>query len=85
MLQKQKLKTQLTPENTIEHVDKDTGLSFKCVQCGYINATERGLAQHARTRHRISQLDGQTDTVEENFEEVDVVTLELDEVDRGHC
>ena len=50
----------------------------------YTNATERGLAQHARMRHRISQLDGQIDSEEENFEEVNVMTLELDKVDRGH-
>ena len=35
-------------------------------------------------RHRISQLDGHIDSEEENSEEVSVVTLGLDEVDRGH-
>ena len=71
-------------ENTVENADKDTGLNFKCDQCAYTNATERGLAQHARMRHRISQLDGHIDSEEENSEEVNVVTLELDEVDRSN-
>ena len=35
-------------------------------------------------RHRISRLDGHIDSEEENSEEVNVATLELDEVDRVH-
>ena len=71
-------------EKTVENADKDNGLNFKCDQCAYTNVTERGLAQHVRMRHRISQLDGHVDLKEENSEEMNVETLELDKVNRSH-
>ena len=78
------VKAESPTENIVENADKNSGLNFKCDQCVYTNATERGLAQHARMIYRISQLDGHIDSEEENSEEVNVVTLVLDEVDRSN-
>ena len=38
---------------------------FKCNQCLYKNITEKGLAQHIRMKHKISQVDGNIDSEEE--------------------
>ena len=46
---------------------EETSLQLKCDQCNYTNATEKGLRQHWRMRHRISQVDG-SDEVEEESE-----------------
>ena len=35
-----------------------TLLSFQCDQCNFIGASDKGLRQHTRMSHRISQLDG---------------------------
>ena len=43
-----------TAEMLVGNAAKDSGPKFKCDQCAYTNATERGLSQHARMRHRIS-------------------------------
>ena len=48
---------------------EDSGPTFKCDQCVYPNVTERGLSQHARMRHRRSQVDGHIDSGEEDSEE----------------
>ena len=37
-------------------VDTVTTLEFKCEQCDYKSTFERGLKQHARIKHRISQV-----------------------------
>ena len=34
---------------------ESTTLEFKCEQCDYKSTSERGLKQHARIKHRISQ------------------------------
>ena len=52
--------------------------SFKSDQCSYTNSSEKGLGQHKRMRHRISQVDGFDDSCEEISEETYHVTLELD-------
>ena len=67
---------------TSEHEEPDSGSSpvFKCDQCSYTNSTERGLGQHVRMRHRISQVDGNIDSDEEQLDEPDHVTLELDDM-----
>ena len=52
--------------------------SFKCDQYSYTNCSEKGLGQHKRMRHRISQVDGFDDSYEEINEETNHVTLELD-------
>ena len=44
---------------------KEICLNYKCDQCEYTNSTEKGLSQHARMKHRISQLDGNTDISED--------------------
>ena len=36
-------------------------LPFKCDQCEFVGASEKGVKQHTRLKHRISQLDGQDD------------------------
>ena len=38
-----------------------TGIQFKCDQCTYESAPDKGVKQHVRMKHRISQLDGQDD------------------------
>ena len=39
-------------------------LGFKCDQCEYVNVSEKGLKQHTRMKHRISQMDGLDDDLE---------------------
>ena len=36
-------------------------IDFKCDQCEYTNINEKGLAQHKRMKHRMSQVGGVTD------------------------
>ena len=50
---------------------------FKCNQCLYTNITEKGLAQHIRMKHKISQVDGNIDSEEDVSQEYDVFTLEV--------
>ena len=38
-----------------------SGIQFKCDQCDYESASDKGVRQHTRMKHRISQLDGQDD------------------------
>ena len=38
-----------------------SGVQFKCDQCDYESASDKGVRQHTRMKHRISQLDGQDD------------------------
>ena len=35
-----------------------SSLSFKCDQCGFEEASDKGLKQHNRMKNRISQVDG---------------------------
>ena len=39
--------------------------SFKCDQCEYETASDRGLKQHKRVKHKISQLDENTSNLDE--------------------
>ena len=50
-------------KDTMDTEDPDARYSpvFKCEHCDYTNISERGLAQHFRMRHRISQVDGMDD------------------------
>ena len=45
-------------------------------QCLYTNIPEKGLSQHIRMKHRISQLNGTINPAEEDSQEVDIVTLD---------
>ena len=45
----------------------------------YSNNTERGLAQHTRMKHRISQVDGTIDSDSEELKDSEPLTMELDE------
>ena len=47
-----------------------SSIDFKCDQCDYCNISEKGLAQHKRMKHRISQVDGSIDFDEETKDEV---------------
>ena len=38
---------------------------FKCEQCDYTNNTIKGMGQHVRMKHRISQVDGVMDSDDE--------------------
>ena len=60
---------------------KDSNLAFKCDQCTYTNATDKGLSQHIRMKHRISQVDGNIDLEEEDSKEVNVTTRKLSDDD----
>ena len=60
---------------------KDSYLIFKCDQCTYTNATDKGLSQHVRMKHRISQVDGNIDLEEEDSKEVNVTTRKLSDDD----
>ena len=66
-------------EKLVEIPTEDFCPNFKCDQCAYTNATERGLSQHVRMKHRISQLDGNTDSEGEDLDEEKVETVVLDE------
>ena len=43
-----------------------TSSEFNCDQCDYQNSTEKGLRQHTRMKHKISQVDGVTELEEDN-------------------
>ena len=61
-----------TSSETEEAADKsveESTLNFKCDQCA------KGLEQHTRMKHRISQVDGIMDSDKETLE--DIVTLQL--------
>ena len=58
----------------------ETSPQFKCEQFNYTNITVKGLAQHARMKHRISQVDGNIDSDSEELKESDTPTKELDEI-----
>ena len=51
---------------TVKQSDKQPSslvLPFKSDQCGFTNYSEKGLRQHIRMKHIISQLDGNEDIV----------------------
>ena len=47
--------------STAPEAEEESSLQFKCDQCDYMNISEKGLRQHIRMKHRISQLDGVDD------------------------
>ena len=55
-----------TSVKIVDNPAEANGLIFKCDQCAYTNLTEKGLGQHTRMKHRISQLDGNFDLVEDD-------------------
>ena len=59
-------------------------LSFKCDQSSFEGASEKGLKQHTRLKHRISQLDGHNDTeVEES--EPNITLCKICPANSGYC
>ena len=63
-------------EAEVEKTAEPLSHLFKCDQCEYTNATEKGLSQHKRMKHRISQIDGTDDFTEEEVV-IEVQTEEL--------
>ena len=57
----------------VENLAEDACTTFKCDQCVYTNLTEKGLKQHTRMKHRISQVDGTYD--EEELENINCVAI----------
>ena len=56
----------------VENPAENSCTTFKCDQCAYTNLTEKGVKQHTRMKHRISQVDGMYD--EEDLEEINCVS-----------
>ena len=54
---------------------EEPSVQYHCDQCDYVNAAEKGLRQHIRMKHRISQVDGMHDLEEECNRKGDKVTL----------
>ena len=54
---------------------EEPGNMFKCNQCAYTNTTEKGLGQHNRMKHRISQVDGNHDLSDEESENINGVSI----------
>ena len=57
---------QKAAENTAVSQQESTKLALKCEQCDYTSTSEKGLRQHTRMKHRISQVDGADDVDEMN-------------------
>ena len=57
-------------------------LRFKCDQCDYDSISEKGLRQHVRMKHRISQEDGADDPEDESINET--IPLTASEVDENN-
>ena len=64
-----------TSAKIVDNSSEGTSLTFKCDQCAYTNPTEKGLRQHTRMKHRISQLDGNFDLVEDDLESFNTVSV----------
>ena len=73
------LASELQETETIEDPAPVSSPVFNCDQCYYTTNTGKGLGQHVRMRHRISQVDGTVDSDEENAEESNLVTLKLND------
>ena len=61
------------PSSETESSDKSvegSSINFKCDQCTYTNVSKKGLDQHIRMKHMISQVDGIMDSDEETNEEI---------------
>ena len=56
----------------VENLAEDSCTTFKCDQCAYTNLTEKGVRQHKRMKHRISQVNGIHDG--EELEEINCVS-----------
>ena len=80
-------------EKLPQNVADESKLGFKCNQCEYSNATEKGLGMHIRKKHRISQVDGVDDSYEEHTKDYEVKGLDpcplckdaLEVPDHGNC
>ena len=58
---------------------------FKCEQCNYMNVTNKGLLQHIRIKHRISQVDGTHDLEEEFILKTGTATSKTDDPSVNIC
>ena len=57
--------TELIIDEEVEETAGISSLLLQCDQCDYKNATEKGLSQHKRMRHWISQIYGLDDCTED--------------------
>ena len=57
-------------EAEVEKMAEPQNLLFKCDQWEYTNAMEKGLSQHKRSKHRISQFDRMDDFTKVVIKEV---------------
>ena len=68
-------RTQLFGTTLSERYGGDTSPDLKCDQCDYSTISEKGLRQHTKMKHRISQVDGMNDK-EESTEDSKIVTVD---------
>jgi hypothetical protein len=61
--------TTLPPTSVTSSVNssKTSQLVKRCDQCDYSNDTEKGLNQHIRMKHKITQFDGFEDSIVETY------------------
>ena len=69
----------LTSTVSVTSISTSTGLTLKCDQCDNSNETEKGLSQHVRMKHRISQVDGVDDLPDVTEAVTQAVKLETKE------
>ena len=69
---------------SVKTVENTSTLIFKCDQCSYKGASEKGVKQHSRLKYRISQLDGQCDLEHEESETKKTVCTLCPE-NSGYC
>ena len=50
---------------SVSKATEEPPCKFKCEQCNYTNVTNKGIMQHIRIKHKISQVDGTHDLEEE--------------------
>ena len=66
-------------------VEAEEILRFKCDLCNYGSISEKGLRQHMRMKHQISQVDGAGDTKDESREEtIPLTASEVNENSSGN-
>ena len=56
-----------TQDVTLAHKDDLSASTFECDQCEFNTKTSRGLKMHISKQHKISQLDGEDDVVDNEF------------------
>ena len=52
---------------TLSQKEELSANTFRCDQCDYYTKTSRGLKMHVRKQHKISQLDGEDEVLEDSI------------------